>query len=402
MNDEGEQYRELETIPAGVRRMAGKLGLVFAGGGGKGAYAIGVWKALKEAGLDTRVQAVAGTSVGALNAALFLQGDQELAERVWLDIAPGKILSVDLSVVLRHLARVGLRPAGALLTLARSLAEHGVFSRKGLLRLIDAYMDIDKITGASIPCYVTCCERTAGRPTYFKINGCDRARAISLLLASSAIPVVFRPERIDGGDYIDGGAADNVPVQPVYDEGCDLILVVHVSRTGLVDKHRFPNARIVEFVPSEAQGGFIAGTLDFSPERARRRIEQGYRDAIRILRPFLGLECSVIETGQPKEEPGCTVEPIADRVIFACRESAAASACREDAVAAEGLALIGVSALAACEARLRELRGQKAFSRLWNTVMGRNRRLEAHIAEDLAAGRQALERLLDKVIARGW
>lgn len=344
-----------------VRRMIGKLGLVFAGGGGKGAYAIGVWRALAEAGLDARVRAVAGTSVGALNAVLFLQGDQELAERVWLDIAPGKILSVDLSVVLRHVARVGLRPAGAVLTLAKSLAQHGVFSRKGLLRLIDAYVDLDRITGASIPCYVTCCERTAGRPTYFKLNGCDRDRAISLLLASSAIPVVFRPERIEGQDYIDGGAADNVPVQPVYDEGCDVILVVHVSRTGLVDKRRFPNARIVEFVPREAQGGFISGTLDFSPERARHRIEQGYHDALGVLRPVLEMERAVVEAGHTRE--------------------------------GLGLALTGMAALSACEARLRELREQRVPTRLWNTVTGRNRRLEARIAEDLAAGRQAFEDL---------
>ena len=38
-----------------------KLGLVFSGGGGKGAYEIGVWKALREYGVEGNVQAVAGT-----------------------------------------------------------------------------------------------------------------------------------------------------------------------------------------------------------------------------------------------------------------------------------------------------------------------------------------------------
>jgi NTE family protein len=51
--------------------MKGKIGLVFSGGGGKGAYEIGVWKAFKEYGIDKYVCAVSGTSVGALNAALF-------------------------------------------------------------------------------------------------------------------------------------------------------------------------------------------------------------------------------------------------------------------------------------------------------------------------------------------
>ena len=47
------------------------LGLVLAGGGGKGAYQVGVWKALSEYGLAQRVTVISGTSVGALNGALF-------------------------------------------------------------------------------------------------------------------------------------------------------------------------------------------------------------------------------------------------------------------------------------------------------------------------------------------
>lgn len=50
-----------------------EYGLVFDGGGARGAYQIGAWKALEEAGV--KIQAVAGTSVGALNGALVCMGD---------------------------------------------------------------------------------------------------------------------------------------------------------------------------------------------------------------------------------------------------------------------------------------------------------------------------------------
>lgn len=50
------------------------IGLVFAGGGGKGAYQIGVWRAVRELQLEQHIAVVAGTSVGALNGALFLKG----------------------------------------------------------------------------------------------------------------------------------------------------------------------------------------------------------------------------------------------------------------------------------------------------------------------------------------
>ena len=52
-----------------------EYGLVFDGGGARGAYQIGAWKALKEAGI--RIHAVAGTSVGALNGALIFCGRPE-------------------------------------------------------------------------------------------------------------------------------------------------------------------------------------------------------------------------------------------------------------------------------------------------------------------------------------
>ena len=55
--------------------------LALEGGGAKGAYQIGAWKALREAGV--KIDAVAGTSVGALNGSLIVMGDLEKAERVY-------------------------------------------------------------------------------------------------------------------------------------------------------------------------------------------------------------------------------------------------------------------------------------------------------------------------------
>lgn len=52
-------------------------GLVLGGGGAKGSYEIGVWKALKE--LEIPLIAVTGTSVGALNGAMIVQDDYDKA-----------------------------------------------------------------------------------------------------------------------------------------------------------------------------------------------------------------------------------------------------------------------------------------------------------------------------------
>lgn len=87
-----------------------RIGLVLSGGGGKGAYQIGCWQALREVGLD-RFASIAGTSVGALNAALIAQGDFEKAHSVWSGIRPSHVLGFNLFTTFKSfLCRVPLIP----------------------------------------------------------------------------------------------------------------------------------------------------------------------------------------------------------------------------------------------------------------------------------------------------
>ncbi len=67
--------------------------LALEGGGAKGAFQIGAWRALREAGI--RLDAVAGTSVGALNGALIAMGDSKKAEEIWKNIRYSQIMDVD-------------------------------------------------------------------------------------------------------------------------------------------------------------------------------------------------------------------------------------------------------------------------------------------------------------------
>ncbi|MCQ2592054.1 MAG: patatin-like phospholipase family protein [Treponema sp.] len=62
---------------------ADRFGLVLSGGGAKGAYEVGVWKALEEYGITKDIDVISGTSVGALNGALFACTDVEKAEKLW-------------------------------------------------------------------------------------------------------------------------------------------------------------------------------------------------------------------------------------------------------------------------------------------------------------------------------
>ena len=60
-----------------------KIGLVLAGGGGKGSYELGVWKYLSEIGLVKKISVISGSSVGALNAILLSLCDFDTAVNIW-------------------------------------------------------------------------------------------------------------------------------------------------------------------------------------------------------------------------------------------------------------------------------------------------------------------------------
>ena len=70
-----------------------QYGLVLSGGGTRGAFQIGVWKALKE--LQINVKAIVGTSIGALNGALFLQDDFYSTVRLYKQIQINNIMKID-------------------------------------------------------------------------------------------------------------------------------------------------------------------------------------------------------------------------------------------------------------------------------------------------------------------
>lgn len=268
-----------------------KIGLVLAGGGGKGAYQIGVWKAFKELGVDRYIKGISGTSVGALNAVLFSQGSYEQAEAIWMDITRDKILPLDNIELFAKGIKLflGNKNINLIKRFNPKVLEQGSVSRQGLQDIIDQKVDFTKIKNSPLSLYAACTELPEVKIKYFRLNNLEEASIKRILFASSALPTLYECEKINCRKYIDGGITDNVPIQPLYGEGCDVIFVVMLSRESMVDKSQFPNARIIELVPSSEPGGVLSGVLDFSPEGIRKRIVIGYEDTMNLIAPLLEL-----------------------------------------------------------------------------------------------------------------
>lgn len=239
------------------------IGVVFEGGGGKGAYQIGAWKAIRELGIEPFVTCVSGTSVGALNAALFYMGNYHTAETIWRSISNEDILHEK----------------------ALDIFENGdcIFSQKKLAELVEVAIKGMPKNETCKQCYVTCRYRDKNEYKYFRWSDFfDIELKKRILLASAAIPIIFESVNIDGEWFVDGGAnGDNIPVKPIEKESLDYIIVIHLSDTpATITSYK---GRVIEIFPSVNLGGFIDGTMDFSPNSIGKRIEQGYHDTKNML-----------------------------------------------------------------------------------------------------------------------
>ena len=120
-----------------------EYGLVLDGGGARGAYQIGAWKALKEAGV--KISAVAGTSVGALNGALICMDDLEKAEKIWGEMECSRVMSVD-DDWMRQCFQGEQKLGDILAELGRVFRDGGVDAAP-LRKLIHENVDEEKIRG---------------------------------------------------------------------------------------------------------------------------------------------------------------------------------------------------------------------------------------------------------------
>ncbi|MDV4149485.1 patatin-like phospholipase family protein [Clostridium sp. AL.422] len=266
-----------------------KIGLVLSGGGGKGAYELGVWKALKELKIDKYIDVFSGTSIGAFNAILFAQDNLEAAEALWNEVTMDKIVPISKFDLLRK--GIGIFIGAKNINFAKKYLNQqiyeGAVSKDGAKEIINKYLDIESVKKNNKICYAACTELPDFNVKYFKINDYSEELGKEIVIASASLPLIYEATVVLGGKYIDGGIADNTPIQPVYGEGCDIIIAVLLSKEARVDRSLYPNAYIIELYPRNLNESVINGTLNLDEEAKRNRIKAGYDDTMSVIEPII-------------------------------------------------------------------------------------------------------------------
>ena len=173
--------------------------VILSGGGAKGAYEAGAVAALAEHGLPIRL--VAGSSAGALTAAMIVAGRADRLEATWRSITREQIYSVRAPTFF-----AGLLPGW--LTLRALANSTSLLDPRPLRELIASSVELERIRASSIGLVVMATDLTRRAPRVFD----NQTVTVDALVAAAAVPGLFPAVDVDGALLVDGGLTGRAPV----------------------------------------------------------------------------------------------------------------------------------------------------------------------------------------------
>ena len=273
--------------------------IALEGGGAKGAYEVGVWQALEEAGI--KYNAVSGTSVGALNGAMMVMRDLEGAVRAWKDIRLSDVIDLEgdqeenLHKVLN--GEVDLRDIQELIPQALDIIRNRGLDVAPLRAWVHEVVDEKKIKESDVEFFVSTVSLTDKKGLEVKVNDLPEDEICDMLLASAYHPS-FRLEKLGGKYYADGGFVDTLPLHVLVENGYKDIIAVRIPGHGIERRFRIPEDVNITLISTNSD---LGGVLNFDAEQSRRNMLIGYLDAKRVLYGLYGEKYYIERTMSDRE-----------------------------------------------------------------------------------------------------
>ena len=175
-----------------------RLGVALSGGGARGFAHIGALTAIEEAGL--RPDIIAGVSAGSVAAVMYAAG-----------IPMKEIVPLFSKAKFTDFCKLSI-PEG-----------EGLFNLSKFKKFMVRITATERIEDLKIPTYIGVTDFDRGVPAEFHEGPLG-----DIVTASCSIPIVFRPVRVNGTNYVDGGVLRNLPAWTIRDK-CEKLIGINVS-----------------------------------------------------------------------------------------------------------------------------------------------------------------------------
>lgn len=250
MNRKIRQPRDPRQLMAPV---SGRTALVLSGGGSRGAYQVGVWRALREMGIPIHI--AVGTSIGAINAAAVAQDAYEDAEALW------KQLETDMVFDYAH----AVENKGVKFTTIKDI--------------LGQNLDEQTIRNSKVEFGIVTVKFPSMEPLYLWKEDIPEGEMLDYILASSSCFPAVTPYEIHDEKFLDGAFYDYMPISMALEKGAERIIAVNLQASG---KLRQEDLNVAKDRTILVQCHWDLGSfLIFDKENARHIMRLGYLDTFK-------------------------------------------------------------------------------------------------------------------------
>ena len=246
-----------------------KLGLVLSGGGSKGAYQIGVYRALRRLGKNPEI--VTGTSVGAINGLLITQGDLYKAVKLWKNISFKAIYDENSFEECDN-----EKIASIYKEYAKNYIAEGGMDVSKMKEMFDTLYNTKKFFSSPINYGLITYNYTKNEPVIMTKETLKPNNVKDYVIASASCYPAFKPYKIKNELFIDGGYYDNLPINLAIDLGADEIVAVNLRAVGFIRKPKI-DIPITMIKPRNK----IVSFLVFDKAKSREALHFGYNDTMK-------------------------------------------------------------------------------------------------------------------------
>lgn len=261
-------------------------GLVLEGGGTKGAYQLGAYKALRELGIEFK--GVAGTSIGALNGAYIVQNNLEVLEEIWTKYDYTHFMDVD-EETYHNIKNVDFTPKNInrVISLINKARKNKGIDISPFRSLLEKTIDENIIRNSNKDFgLVTVVWDGKIIPSPMFLENIEKGKLLDYLIASASLPI-FKLDKLDDKLFLDGLFHNNIPVSLLREKGYEDIVVIRLvdDLFGKINLNHHQDVNMKIIVPSESLGG----CLNLDPDNVSKNIKLGYFDAMKTFDRYDGL-----------------------------------------------------------------------------------------------------------------
>lgn len=250
-----------------------KQAIVLSGGGTKGAYELGVWRALRE--LNISYDIVTGTSIGSINGALMVMEDYERCEEMWNHLTMEDMMKdgITLSNSVTDTMEDFYNQKQALRPYLKKYLKNKGLDNSPFKDFVEKNIDEEKVRASSINYGLVTVRFPSLTPFMHSKKKIPNGLLKDYIIASSSVFPAFPMHKIGDETYVDGCYYDNLPIDLAVNMGARDIIAVDLHTTPQHPNH-FMRPYVKTIMPTQDLGGI----LDFNRERIKKNILLGYQD----------------------------------------------------------------------------------------------------------------------------